>query len=98
MGAAMGEVLVGDGAEGEGPVAVVVVCDVDGVERRRFVVSRREVEVSDARGELFDEVEGALLRERDRCGRVLGAAVGERGGGVTRGPVTLVPPPSGPRG
>ena len=96
MGSAMGELLVGDGAEGEGPVAVVVVCDVDGVERRRFVVSRREVEVSDARGELFDEVEGALLRERDRCVRGLSGVGGD--GGVTRGPVTLVPPPSDLRG
>ena len=89
MGSAMGELLVGDGAEGEGPVAVVVVCDVDGVERRRFVVSGREVVDGGARGELLEEVEGALFRERERCVRVA------RVSSVTRGPVTLVPPLGG---
>ena len=60
-----------------------------GVERRRFVVSGRDVVDGGARGELLEEVEGALFRERERCVRVA------RVSSVTRGPVTLVPPLGG---
>ena len=97
MGAGMSGRVVGlsagDGVGGGGVVAVVVVCDVDGGGASSVCGVGEGCGGWGCDGELLEEVEGALFRERDRCLRGgLGVGGDE---GVTRGPVTLVPPSPG---